>query len=327
MADQETMCTDIYRRATAARQRIQRHLRRTPLEPSPDLSRENGGAVFLKLENIQHTGSFKVRGALSRLTALNADERRAGILTASSGNHGLAVAFGMRRLGIDGAVYLPEGASPLKVEMLNAMGARIRMYGSDCDVAESFAREKAAAIGQVYISPYNDPDVIGGQGTLGLELIDQLPDVDCVMASVGGGGLIAGLAGVLKRCRPAVRIVGCLPECSAAMAHSVRTGRIVSIDGRSTVSDGTAGGIEPGAITFDLCRELVDEWVLVAEDEIRSAMRRVFDAHRLVIEGAAGVTVAGYLKLAGQLAGQRVVLVVCGGNIDVELFRSIICRR
>ena len=327
MDERDTKIADIYPLAVEADGRIAHLIRRTPLEPSADLSRENRGAVFLKLENIQHTGSFKVRGALSRLTALGADERRAGIITASSGNHGLATAFGMHRLDVDGAIYLPEGASRLKVEMLEAMGARIRFYGSDCDATEGFAREQAAANGQVYISPYNDPIVIGGQGTLGLELIHQLPDVDCVMASVGGGGLISGVAGVLKHHRRSIRVIGCLPEMSPAMARSVAAGRIVTVSGDKTLSDGTAGGIEPGAITFDMCRDLVDDWVLVTESEIASAMTRVFDQHRLVIEGAAGVTVAGFLKIADRLAGQRVALIVCGGNVDVELFRSIICHR
>lgn len=327
MNSPQTMTADIHNLALAAQERIGAYIRRTPLESSPDLSRANDGAAYLKLENIQHTGSFKVRGALSRLTALDADQRKAGIVTASSGNHGLATAFGMRRLDVDGSIYLPEGASRLKVDMLEAMGARIRFHGTDCDATEDFARRQAAAGGQVYISPYNDPWVIGGQATIGLELADQLPDVDCVMASVGGGGLIAGIAGVLKSCRRNIRIVGCLPERSPAMAHAVRAGRIVTPPMEDTLSDGTAGGIEPGAITFDMCRELVDDWVLVSEDEIRSAMVRIFDNHRLVIEGAAGVTVAGYLKIAARLTGQRVVMILCGGNIDTDLFRSIICRQ
>lgn len=319
------MIADIHALALNARDRIRAHVRRTPLEPSIDLSRENDGAVYLKLESVQHTGSFKVRGAMSRLTTLNADERRAGIVTASSGNHGLAVAYGMRRLGIDGTVVLPEGASPMKVDRLKSMGARIEFYGDDCDLAESFARRQASAGGRTYISPYNDPDVVAGQGTIGLELAAQLPDVDCVMAAVGGGGLISGVAAALKAHRPDVRVVGCLPENSPVMARSVAAGRIVTATGQFTLSDGTAGGIEAGAITFAMCRELVDDWVLVSEDEIKKALIRIFETHRLVIEGAAGVAVAGFLKMAHRLTGKRVALVLCGGNIDVDLFRSIVC--
>ena len=316
---------DIHGLCLAAEARIRPYIRQTPLEPSINFGRETGGRVFLKLENLQHTGSFKVRGALNRLLVLDDDQKRAGVVTASSGNHGMATAFGMNRLGIDGIVYLPETASPLKVRMLQRLGAAIRFHGSDCDATETFARREAERAGKVYISPYNDPFVVGGQGTIGLEILDRMPQVDCIMVSVGGGGLISGIAGAVKALREQTRIVGCLPAHSPAMAASVKAGRIVDVQTRDTLSDGTAGGIESGAITFDPCRTLVDDWVIVSEAEIRSAMIRVFDNHRLVIEGAAAVTVAGFLKMAPQLAGQSVALVVCGGNIDVTLFKTIIC--
>ena len=316
---------DIHGLSLAAEQRIRPYIRKTPLEPSVELGRENGGRVFLKLENVQHTGSFKVRGALNRLLKLDNEQIKAGVVTASSGNHGLATAFGMNRLGIDGAIYLPETASPAKVRMIEDLGATIRYHGSDCEATETFARHQAEIAEKVYISPYNDPFVVGGQGTIGLEILDRLPQVDCVMLSVGGGGLISGIAGVIKALSRQTRIVGCLPAHSAAMAASVRAGRIIDVQTRHTLSDGTAGGIEPGAITFDPCRTLVDDWVLVSEEEIRSAMVKVFDHHRLVIEGAAGVTVAGFLKMASRLAGQTVALVVCGGNIDTGMFKTIVC--
>jgi threonine dehydratase len=316
---------DIHALALTAASRIRPHVRWTPLEPSADLGRESGGPVYLKLENIQHTGSFKVRGAINRLMTLDPDQRRAGIVTASSGNHGLAVAFGMNRLGIEGAIYLPESASALKVQLLENLGATIRFHGSTCEVTEAYARRQAEKTGQVYISPYNDPFVVGGQGTVGLEILDRLPHVDCIMVSVGGGGLIAGIAGAVKAARKTTRIVGCLPNHSPVMAASVEAGRIVDIENRDTLSDGTAGGIEAGAITFDPCRSLVDDWVLVTEEEICDAMVRIFDQHRLVIEGAAGVAVAGFLKMARQLAGKTVALVICGGNIDVGLFKTLVC--
>jgi threonine dehydratase len=316
---------DVHGLAIAAAKRIQPHIRRTPLEPSADLGRENKGQVFLKLENIQHTGSFKVRGAINRLMTLDDGQAQAGIVVASSGNHGLATAFGLNRLGIDGVIYLPEGASPLKVKMLENQGAAIRFHGSNCDATEAHARRQAERAGQVYISPYNDALVVGGQGTIGLEILNRLPQVECIMVSVGGGGLISGIAGAVKALRKMTRIVGCLPAHSPAMAASVQAGRIVDTHIRETLSDGTAGGIEPGAVTFDLCRSLVDDWVLVTEDEIRRAMVRVFDNHRLVIEGAAAATVAGFLKMAPQLSAKTVALVICGGNIDVGVFKTIVC--
>ncbi|WP_319521586.1 threonine/serine dehydratase [uncultured Desulfosarcina sp.] len=311
--------------ALAAEKRIRPHIRRTPLEPAADLGCENGGRVYLKLESMQHTGSFKVRGALNRLLALDESEVRAGVVTASSGNHGLATAFGMNRLGIDGAIYLPETASPLKIRMLKDLGAAVRFHGTDCDHTEAFARRQAEETGKVYISPYNDPYVVGGQGTIGLEILDRLDKVDCILASVGGGGLIAGIAGAVKAVRPETTIIGCLPENSPAMAASVQAGRIMDAPMKETLSDGTAGGIEPGAVTFEACTRLVDRWQLVSEKEIRRAMVRVFEEHRLVIEGAAAVTVAGFLKLAPRLAGKTTVIVICGRNIDTAVFKGIVC--
>lgn len=311
--------------AVAAQERIRPHIRFTPLEPSDDLSQANDGAVFLKLENVQHTGSFKVRGALNRLMTLEVGQRETGIVTASSGNHGLATAYGMRRLSLKGTIYLPVGASPMKVQLLERLGAPLRFHGSDCAATEAHARQQASRTGQAYISPYNDPLVVGGQGTIGLEILDRLPHVDCIMASVGGGGMISGIAGVAKYRRPAIRVVGCLPAQSPAMALSVQAGRIVDAPVGETLSDGTAGGIERGAITFDPCRSLVDDWVLVSEREIRDALVRIFEQHRLIVEGAAAVTVAGFLKIAPRLAGKTVALVICGGNIDVNRFKGLVC--
>jgi threonine dehydratase len=318
---------DILGLVMEAQKRIRPFVRFTPLEPSADLGRENGGAVFLKLENIQHTGSFKVRGAFNRLLTLNDDQRRAGIITASSGNHGLAVAFGMQRLGVAGTIYVPEDVSSLKAGMLEKWGGVTRGYGADCGATEAHARRQAERAGHHYISPYNDPLIVGGQGTIGLEILDRLPNVDCIMVSVGGGGLIAGIAGAVKANSRAVRIVGCLPANSPVMAACVRAGRIVDVDIKPTLSDGTAGGVEHGAITLEPCRDLVDDWVLVSEAEIEDALVRVFDHHRLVIEGAAAVTVAGFLKMAPQLSGKTVALVICGGNIHVDAVKRLVCPR
>jgi threonine dehydratase len=325
MGSDELNAAKIRELALAAEKRIRPHIRQTSLEPAADLSRENDGRVFFKLESMQHTGSFKVRGALNRLLAMDEREVRAGVITASSGNHGLATAFGMNRLGINGTIYLPEKASPLKVRMLKDLGAKMRFHGADCDRTEAFARRQAEKTGKIYISPYNDPYVVGGQGTIGLEILEQLPKVDCILASVGGGGLIAGIAGAVKAVRPTTTVIGCLPENSPAMSVSVRAGRILDVPTYDTLSDGTAGGIEPGAVTFDACSRLVDRWQLVSEQEIRRAMVQVFERHRLVIEGAAAVTVAGFAKLVPRLKGKTTVLVICGRNVDMGVFRTVVC--
>ena len=310
-----------------AERRIRPYIRETPLEYSFTLSEFAGCNVFLKLENLQFTGSFKVRGAVNRLLTLNANERANGVVTASTGNHGMAVAYGLKQLGIEGVVYVPENASSQKVEMLGYYGAGIRFHGQECAEAESYARREARRRGSVYISPYNDPEVVAGQGTIAVELLRQLDHVDFVFASVGGGGLISGIAGYLKEVNAGTRIIGCLPRNSPTMAESIKAGRIVETRILPTLSDGTAGGIEPGAITFDLCSRYVDDWALVTEDEIQEAMKLIFERHRLVVEGAAGVSVASFLRARDVFEGDsgvNVVLIVCGGNVDVPTFKQII---
>lgn len=310
-----------------AERRIRRYLRETPLEPSPDLSSIAGAHVLLKLENLQITGSFKLRGALSKLLALSPDERAKGVVAASTGNHGLAVAHAAKILRIPCRVLVPETARPDKVEALAREGVRAETRGRDCVETEIAARAEAQATGRTFVSGYNDIDVIGGQGTIAIELLREMGSVDFVFASVGGGGLISGVGGFLKSGRRPIAVIGCQPERSPVMAESIKAGRIVERETLPTLSDATAGGIEPGAITFDLCRAFVDDWVLVTEDEIRDAMRLVFERHRLVIEGSAGVAVAGLLRMRERLSrspGANAVAVVCGGNVDIGLFKGLV---
>lgn len=308
-----------------AHTRLRPHVRETPLELSLALSQISGAEVYLKLENLQHTGSFKVRGALNKLLSLSPEQLRKGVVAASSGNHGAGVAFGLARLGAKGLVFVPEGASPSKLEAIRRYGAEVRVFGHSGDDTEVYARAYAAERGLVYISPYNDPDVIAGQGTLGLEIAQQMPEPpQAVFVTVGGGGLISGIAAYLKQAYPQTRIIGCQPQNDATMLASVRAGRIVSIAARPTLSDGSAGGLEPGAITFELCRTLVDDWVTVSEEEIKAAMRLFIETHHQLLEGAAGVALAALLQRAEQYRGQRVVVVVCGANIGLESLRAIL---
>jgi len=315
---------DIDKEVRSAEKRIRPFIRKTPLEYSFYLSKATGCRVFLKLENLQHTGSFKARGAFSKITSLDRQERKSGVIAASTGNHALAVAYGLRRLGIEGCIFLPENASPRKIKMLRNYNVDLQFYGRDCGDTESYARDNANKQGRVYISPYNDRRVIGGQGTIAVELMQQISDVDCVMASVGGGGLISGIAGYLKEKKGGIEIIGCLPQNSPAMYDSVNTGYRVSSQILPTLSDGTAGGIEEGAITLDPCRHYVDDWVLVDEVEIQESMRIIFEQHRYVIEGAAGVVVAAFLKIREKLKGKKVALIICGGNIDTGKFDGLV---
>lgn len=306
---------DLAARIDGARDRIAPHIRTTPLAPFPALGERLGADVSLKSEHLQVTGSFKARGALAKLSALDDARRDAGVITASSGNHGLGVAYALSVLGGVGTVCVPHGASPVKVAGIRRLGAEVRTLGAEGGETERLAMEVAAAEGLTYVSPYDDLDVVAGQGTLGVEIAEQDPAVDVVVVAVGGGGLISGVAAALKSRRPGVRVVGVSPANDAAMAESVRAGRIVTPDAEPTLSDGTAGSVIPGAVTFDLCRELVDDWVLVAEREIRDALRLVIDEHHQLVEGAAAAAVAGAARLDGLVTGQRVAIVSCGANI------------
>lgn len=315
---------DIADATLQAEARIRPHIRETPLAESPALGELAGGRALLKLENLQHTGSFKLRGALNVLLALPERERRRGIVAASSGNHGAAVAYGARALGVPALVFVPGDASPVKVAAMRRLGAEVRAHGTDCVESEVFARAYAAERGMAYVSPYNDPLVVAGQGTVGVEIARQAERLDALVVAVGGGGLIGGTAAYLRSVWPGLRVIGAQPERSAVMAESVRAGRILDLPSEPTLSDGTAGGIEPGALTFDLCREVVDEFVLVPEEEIASGMRLMIEAEHVLVEGAAGVAVAGYLRLAERLRGQTVGVVLCGANVSLATLRSIL---
>jgi threonine dehydratase len=319
--------TNVREEVERAEERIRPFVRETMLEHSPELGAIAGANVYCKLEALQYTGSFKVRGAFNRMLVLSDEERARGVVAASTGNHGAAVAYAAAKLGTTGIVFVPTGASPSKTTTIERFGGDVRTFGEDPADTERHARDFAQEHGLTYISPYNDPLVVAGQGTIAVELERQLGAVDVVFASLGGGGLISGIAGYLKATNPGVRIVGCSPDNSRVMIESMRAGRIVDTPSFPTLSDGTAGGVEAGAITFDLCRRLIDDTVTVTEPEIEEALRRFVHYHHVPIEGAAAVAVASYWKwCAGGdgLAGRTVVVVICGANIDLGLLKRIL---
>jgi len=315
---------DLKIEVTAAEKRIRPYVRETPVDESEALGQAAGARVFLKMEHLQLTGSFKLRGAMNRLLSLTPDEKAKGIVTASSGNHGAAVAYGMKALGCGGIIFVPENVSPAKVANIRSYGAEVRTHATDSGITEMFARRHAEENARVYISPYNDPIVVAGQGTIGAELARQVDRIDALFVALGGGGLISGIASCLKSAGRSIEVVACSPENSAVMHHSVQAGRILTMESKPTLSDGTAGAVEPGAITLDLCRRFVDRYVLVSEDEIRDAMRLIIDRHHTLIEGAAGVAVAGFLKEKDRFAGRNVVIVLCGANISRERLREVL---
>jgi len=304
------------RAAAVAAERIAGVVCETPLVRSAAFSEATEADVFLKLENRQHTGSFKLRGATNCLMSLSEKQRATGCVAASSGNHGAAVAYAMRELGMSGVIFVPEQTSTAKVDAIRNYGGDVRFFGTDGLDTELQARSHATKHGMYYVSPYNDATVIAGQGTCGIEIARQLPDVDAAFIAVGGGGLISGVGSVLKQHNPDLMLFGCQPQASAVMAKSAAAGELLDLPSEATLSDGTAGGIEPDAITFELCRELADEFVLVSEVEIADAMRQYMAVEDDRIEGAAGVAIAALLAAASEIKGQQVVVIICGGNIS-----------
>ena len=315
---------DVVAEVDAAEKRIRPHIRRTYLEPSPYFGALSGANVFFKCENLQHTGSFKVRGATNKLLSLSERERAKGVVAASTGNHGAAVAFALRHLGTSGTVFVPQNADPTKVEAIRRLGADIRTYGYDAVEAEVEARKYARDNGLTYLSPYNDPQIVGGQGTIGFELVEQMDLIDAVFVALGGGGLISGIAGYLKGVMPDVAVIGCSPENSQVMIQSVAAGQILDLPSQPTLSDGTAGGVEQGAITFELCRQFVDGYEVASEAAIAEYLRQFVAAHHMLIEGAAAVPLAAFMKQHGRFAGKNVVIVLCGANIGMTTLKEIL---
>ena len=295
----------------------------TPLERSAGLSRLMGCDVLLKAEHLQPTGSFKIRGATNKLRVLGAGSR-GGVITASTGNHGQAVARAGARAGVPVTVYVGAGTSVAKMAAIEALGAVLVVVAGPPIAAELEARRRAEAEGVAYVSPYNDLDVVAGQGTLGVELHEQAPGLDAVFIAVGGGGLIGGTGTALKalggRGGGRTKVVGVWPENSACMLRAMEAGAVVDVVEAPTLSDGTAGAIEAGSVTLQLCREVIDETVTVSEAAIARAMRQVAEMERWMVEGAAGVALAGLAACAERYRGGSVAVVLCGRNIALGTF-------
>ncbi len=307
-----------------AERRIRGHIRQTPLERSNFLSQLADADVYLKLESNQITGSFKLRGAMNKMLGLSEEERANGVLTASSGNHGAACAYLMTHFGIPGTIFLPESVSPAKLEAIRSYGADTELVPGDGIEAEKLARRLAAERGQTYVSPYNDPLIIGGQGTIGLELRRQTEGIDAVLIPVGGGGLVAGVGGYLKSVDQKVEIIGCQPENSRVMYESIQAGEIIDMESRPTLSDGTAGGIDHDSITFDVCRDVIGDWELLSEQEIADAILVALDKQHLMVEGAGALPIASLMRNPQRFAGQSVVLLLSGSKLGLETLRALL---
>jgi threonine dehydratase len=323
----ETQVMNIKEEALEADIRIRPYIRETPVEYSRYLSQQADCDVFLKLENLQFTGSFKLRGAMNKFLSLSTEQKEKGIVTASSGNHGVAVAYLLDKFHSKGTIYVPEYVSPAKLAALRLYDVDLEIFGDDCVKTEVLARETAVRSGLVYISPYNDPKTVGGQATLGIDLLRQVEKIDAVLVAVGGGSLIAGIAGYLKSAQRKVEIIGCQPENSAVMYESIKAGKILDLESKPTISDGSAGGIEPGSITFDICKDLVDDFILLTEDEIKAAILLCLEKHNMLVEGAGALSVAAFLKSKERFKDKNVVLLISGAKISLSKLREILCDK
>ena len=309
-----------------ARRRIGGVVRKTPLIYSQFFSEVAGGDVYLKLENLQVTGAFKIRGALYKMLKLTDEEKKRGVVAASSGNHAQGVAYAARMLGIKALIIVPKNTPKVKIDAIKSYGVELMVHGDYYDEAEAKAREFEREAGMVYVSPYNDADVIAGQGTIGLEILEELPDADVIIAPVGGGGLISGVAIAAKSINPEIGVIGVQSFASPVMYECIKAGKIIKVENLGeSIAEGLHGGIEDGSITFDIVREYVDEILLVSEDEIKEAIRLFLEHHHQVAEGSGAVGLAALLRYKGRFANRKTVVIVSGGNIDLELLKSILC--
>src|SRR5581483_8479947 len=306
---------------------IRSHIRRTPFIKSEWLSSLSGGEVYLKMENLQVTRSFKARGALYKLLRLKEDGVKGPLLAVSAGNHGQGLAWASKITGFNSTVIVPKTAPATKIDAIRRRGANLRIEGKDYDEAELLARKESEETGITFVSPYNDLDVIHGQGTVALDMLDEVPAIDCFAAPVGGGGLLAGIGLAVKAVRPSAPVIGVQAENSAAVYHSFRAKEIVTIIDEPTIADGIAGNLEAGSCTFPLIQSTIDDILIVSESEIKKAIISCLNYEGILLEGAAAVTIAALIS--GKLAekGRTIGLVLTGGNIDFSKLAGLITDR
>jgi threonine dehydratase len=309
----------------AARQRIRDFIYCSPAQHSAALSQMTGQQVYLKLDNLQRTGAFKERGALNKILTLNDEEKRRGVIAASAGNHAQGVAFHATQRGIKARIVMPLMTPLVKVSSTEAFGAEVVLHGANYDESCAEALRQGEAEGMTFLHPFDDEDVIAGQGTIGLELLDQVPDLEAVIVPIGGGGLISGIACAIKENNPKIRVIGVQTEKLPSMLRASEAGKTVTIPAEATIADGIAVR-RAGELTFPLVRRYVDEIVTVDEEEIAKAILVLLEREKTLAEGAGAVGLASLLQRKTSLNGQRTAVVIGGGNIDVSLLAKIIER-
>lgn len=306
-----------------ARQTLSDVAYRTSLVHDEMLNGISGNQIYLKMENLQRTGSFKLRGAYNRIANLAEDEKRRGVIASSAGNHAQGVALAAQVHGIKATIVMPKHAPLSKVKATKSYGAEVVLFGEMYDEAYAEAIRIQQQTNATFIHPFNDPLVIAGQGTIGMEIIEDLPDVEIVVVPIGGGGLISGIATAIKNCKPGVKVIGVQARNMPSMLEAVHQNKMITIKGSSTIADGIAVKT-PGEVTFDIVRRYVDDIVTVDEDEIASAILFLLEKMKIVSEGAGAVPMAAILNKFSQYRGKKIVAVVSGGNIDVNMLSRII---
>jgi len=315
--------TDQFIEIAKASSRIKSVVSPTPLLQSRALS-DDQTSVYFKMENLNPTGSFKLRGAANKILSMSEEERKKGAVTASTGNHGAGFGYMCHQTGTKGTVFGPDNMSQAKYDGIVSYGVEVVKNPGDPINGENNARKFAEDKNIPFISPYNDPQIVGGQGTIGFELFSEVQDLDAVFVSVGGGGLISGIAIAMANLSPKTKIIAVSATNSKVMMDSIAAGEVLDLPSTPTLSDGTAGGVEMGTITFEYCRDYVDEFIEVSEDEIIEGLRIFIDDTNTIGEGAVGVTVAGYLQQKERWVGKKVAIIACGGNISRSVLKSIL---
>jgi threonine dehydratase len=308
-----------------ARARIINIAHRTPLYLSPRLSELTGASIYLKLECYQPIRVFKVRGAANKILKLTSQERERGLIAASSGNHGLAVSYVARLVGTDATIVVPTNAVEEKVKAIEEYGARVVKHGLFHDERFSKAVEIQKSSGAILIPPFDDPDIIAGQGTIGLEICEDLPDVDTVVVPIGGGGLISGVSTAVKSLKQSAKVIGVEPEKASSMYQSIKNGKITHLTDTTSIADGLATR-EPGKLTFEIARECVDEILLVSEEQIEKAVFTAMKESHLVVEPSAAAAFAALTEKAHLKSNEKVVIVVSGGNISLQMLSRILSK-
>jgi threonine dehydratase len=306
-----------------ARKMVQKWARHTPLEYSPDLSQRTDAEVYLKLENYQVTGSFKIRGATNKILLLTEEERARGVVTASSGNHAQGLGYAAKQLGVRAKVVVPEMTPKVKIDAIRKYGVELIIEGEEYMVSERLARRIEEEEGMTFVSAYNDIDLIKGQGTIGLEMIEDQPDLDTILVPVGGGGLGSGIASVYQQATDA-KVIGVQSETSPVMYECVKKGYIHDIPLEDTYAEGLHGGLEPGSVSFELCRDNIDDWVILTETDILAAIKYMLHESHMVVEGAGAVGVAALLADPTRWKGKKIGVVISGGNLGLETLKLVV---